>query len=232
MKITTPTQIDTIAWEGTLEPLGAAFRSATVPPRVTLGAPVWWPAEEALDVKMGEKWAPPAGGHRYTLVRLACTLHPPGDTHTRYTGVTLHTYLRPHRGAAAVVAHDLYPQRLTVDTKDKGTFTLGPSLKFGEAELSLLGIGAEIEIPWAFPVIEGHGLGESAPYWRFLPHTGRPLSGCQSVYMVIAAPESAGGVRLCVELVADVETRYGLFRAGLSDMAKAHACTVVGNGTG
>ena len=228
MKIITPTLPENAAWEGELVPLGATYRGAALLPRVTVGAPVWWPVEEALDLKTGVTWAPPANDHRYTLVRLSCTLHPAEDARTRYTEVTLKAYLRPRLGESRVTAHDLYPQRVAIETKDKGTFSLGPGLKFGKAEASVFGIGAEIEIPWAFPVIEGYGIGESAPYWRFLPHTGRPLGGCQSVYLVTDAPPDAAGVRLCVELTADVETRYGPFRAGLSDTAKAHTCAVVG----
>jgi hypothetical protein len=228
MKIITPTAPENIAWEGELAPLGATYKGAARLPRVTVGAPVSWPVEEALDLKTGAAWAPPANDHRYTLVRLSCTLHPAEDARTRYTQVTLKAYLRPRQGAGRVTAHDLYPQRVAIETKDKGTFTLGPELKFGETALSVLGIGAEIEIPWAFPIIEGYGLGEPAPYWRFLPHTGRPLGGCQSVYLVTDAPPDASGVRLCVELTADLETRHGLFRAGLSEEAQAHTCTVVG----
>ena len=74
MRIITPAEIERVAWEGTLEPLGAAFKEPTLLPRVTLGEPVWWPAGQALESETGKKWSPPAGDTRYTLVRLACTL--------------------------------------------------------------------------------------------------------------------------------------------------------------
>ena len=98
-------------------------------------------------------------------MRLSCTLHPPDDRHTRYTEATLAAYLRPHQGSGSVLAHDLYPQRLTVENKDTFTVGMGPDLKFGEiVDVSLFEVGAEIEYRRVYPVIQGFGLGESAPY--------------------------------------------------------------------
>ena len=77
MRIVSPTEIQRVAWEGTLEPLGAAFKDATPLPRVTLGEPAWWPPGEALEARTGKAWSPPAGDRRYALVRLTCNLHPP-----------------------------------------------------------------------------------------------------------------------------------------------------------
>ena len=125
MRIITPEEIEQVAWEGALKPSGQSFsKGVTAPPRVTMGEPVWWPAEQALESETGKKWTPPAGGQRYTLVRLSCTLHPPAEARTRYTDVTLTAYLRPHAAVGAAVAHDLYPLRETAETK--GKFTVEP----------------------------------------------------------------------------------------------------------
>jgi hypothetical protein len=176
-----------------------------------------------MESETGKPWAPPARDRLYTLVRLVCTLHPPEDQRSRYGEAELSAYLRPRSaGTGAVVAHDLYPQRLTVE--QKGTFKvgLGPDLKFASAVgLSFLDVGAEIEFPQVFPVVQGYGLGESRPYWRFAHHAGHPLLGCQSVYAVLDTPGEAGGVRLTVELVATVETRFGPVRMGLPEEARA-----------
>ena len=40
MKIITPTEIDQVAWEGALAPLGAAFKDPVPLPRVTIGEPL------------------------------------------------------------------------------------------------------------------------------------------------------------------------------------------------
>jgi hypothetical protein len=128
-----------------------------------------------------------------------------------------------------VVAHDLYPQRLTAETKGKFTVGLGPDLKFAEVfEASLFEVGAEIEYRKAFPIIQGYGLGESRPYWQFAHHAANPLLGCQSVYAVLAAPQDAGGVRLSVELIATLETRFGgIIRVGLPEEARAHVSRMI-----
>lgn len=224
MRIVTPRDIEEVAWEGYLEPSGEVYRKGVTLPRVTLGEPAWWPAEEALQAETGTAWQPPAGDRRYALLRLACTLHPPREAGDHYTAATLSAYLRPAGGAAgAVVAHDLYPRRLTAERIGTFSVTLGPDLQFGSAVKFGLGeVGAEIEYRQAFPVIQGYGLGESAPYWQFARHAAHPLLGCQSVLAVLAAPGDAGGVRLSVELVVTLETRYGPFRLGLPEEARAH----------
>jgi hypothetical protein len=229
MRIVTPTEIEEVAWEGALEPLGATYRGADDLPRVTLGEPAWWPAAQAIEEETGKKWSPPANSRRYTLLRLACTLHPPADPRTRYTDAALTAYLRPRAGQGQVVAHDLFPQRLTVEEKSKFTVALKPELKFAELfEASPGEIGGEIEYQQAFPVVQGYGLGESAPYWRFERHTSHPLLGCQSVYVVLDAPEGGDGVRVTIELVATVETRWGPLRLGLPEEARARVSRVVG----
>ena len=230
MRITTPTEIAQVAWEGELEPLGEVYKSAALRPRVTLGEPAWWPAEQALEKETGKPWSPPAGGRHYTLLRLACTLHPPGEARARYSEAALGLYLRPQRAASGpVVAHDLYPQRITVERTTTLKAGLGPDLKFGDAvELSLGELGAEIELPQVFPAVQAYGLGESHAEWRFAHHAARPLLGCQSVYAVLDAPREAGGVRLTVELVATLESRFGPIRLGLPAEAQAHISRVVG----
>ncbi len=223
MQIITPTEIEHVAWEGYLVPSGQVYRSARPTPRVTLGEPVWWPAGQAMQSETGKQWAPPSGGRRYTLLRLACTLHPPDDPRTRYAEATLTIYLRPRHDVGPVVAHDLYPLRLTAESQGKIRVALKPDLKFAEVvKVSLLEAGVEIEHHNVFPVIQAFGLGESRPYWRFAHHAANPLLGCQSVYAVLDAPGDAGGVRLSLELTATLETRYGPLRAGLPGEAQAH----------
>jgi hypothetical protein len=241
MRIVTPETIEQVAWEGHLAPLwtpdqqswalGPMPKDAASLPRVTLGEPVWWPAERAMEAETGKRWVPPAGGRQYLLLRLACTLHPPAEGRARYAEAVLATYLRPAQGGGQVVAHDLYPQRLTAE--NKGTFTvgLGPDLKFAEVvDVSLLEVGAEIEYRRAFPIIQGYGLGESRAYWRFAHHATHPLLGSQSVYAVLDAPGDASGVRLSIELVATLETRLGPVRLGLPQEARAHASRTIGDG--
>ncbi len=220
MRIITPSEIERVAWEGHLEPLGESksFAGPAAAPRVTLGEPIWWSPEQALEVRTGQKWTPPAAGRRYLLVCLPFTLHPPDDSRDRYTEATLAVELSAQpAGLGTTVAHDLYPQRLTAETKGTFSIALGPDLKFADLlDAKLFTIKAEIEYRQVVPVIQGFGLGEARPYWQFAPHPTVPLLGCQSVYLLLAAPAEAAGVRLGLELVADLETRFaGLLRYGL-----------------
>ena len=228
MKIITPTEIEHIAWEGRLVPLQRAYKGTESLPRVTLAEPVPWPAEAAMESETGKKWTPPSDGRVYTLVRLACNLHPPDSPRTHYEEATLTVYLRPRHGAGTVVAHDLYPRRISVEKKGKYSFGLKPDLKFADTfEASLFEAGTEIEYHKTFPVIQGYGLGESHPYWEFSHHAAYPLLGCQSVYVVVAAPQDSGGVRLSVELTASLKTRYGLIGVGLPEDARAYVGTTI-----
>jgi hypothetical protein len=231
MRIMTPAEIEEVAWEGRLEPLAeSSGLSGPGPlPVVTLGEPAWWPAGQAMETETGKTWSPSAGGHAYTLLRLACTLHPPAEARGHYRGATLTAYLRPAHGRGRVVAHDLYPRQRTVEETGTVKVGLGPDLKFaGLADLKLLEVGAEIEYPQVYPVIQGYGLGESRAYWQFQAHSGFPLAGCQSVYAVLDAPGEAGGVRLSIELMASLETRWGPVRLGLPREAAVHLSRLVG----
>jgi hypothetical protein len=212
-----------------MEPAGGALEAMTPRPRVTLGEPAWWAAAEALEAETGKKWAPPAAGRDYTLVRLALTLHPPAHPRDAYAEATLQLYLRPARaGEGAVVAHDLHPGRLTAQETHTRSVSLGPDLKFGGVDVSLLEFGAEIEVAHVYPVVQAFGLGQSDPSWRFARHEAHPLLGSQGLYALLDAPAGAGGVRLSLELVVTMETRFGLRRLGLPGEARAHLSRIVG----
>ncbi|HLF25839.1 MAG TPA: hypothetical protein VJG32_05845 [Anaerolineae bacterium] len=109
MRLVTPNEIERVAWEGYLQPLGQTYRTAAPLPKVTLGEPEWWPAADALESQLGKKWTPPAADRNYTLVRLACTLHPPNDKSVQYAEATFTAYLRPRQGGGSVIAHELHP---------------------------------------------------------------------------------------------------------------------------
>ena len=51
------------------------------------------------------------------------------------------------------------------------------------------------------------------------------LIGCQSVYLVLAAPQDSG-VRLEIELTVRMEKRYGPIRVGLPDEVRARGYVV------
>lgn len=209
MAIVTPNEIEQAAWEGNLEQLGETFRGVGAHPRATIGEPAVWNAA-ALENETGKKWALPADARAYALVRLAFTLHVPENDRAQYREATLNAYLRPVRGVGTVVAHDLFPQRETAATTGKSKIALKPNFKFVEAiQFSPGEAGVEIDHHNVFPVIQAYGLGESNPYWKFENHSANPLVGCQSVYLVLAAPSDAAGVRLSIELTATVELRLG-----------------------
>lgn len=221
MRIITPNTIEQVAWEGDLIPLEKRYL-AEVSGRLTLGEPTWWSPEQAMEVETAKKWAPPATDHNYRLVRLACNLHPPSHPRAHYKEAFLTVRLASRHGNKQSVAHDLFPQRTTVSEKRMFGLKLSPEVKIAEvADLKLLEADVGIEYEQVYPVIQGFGLGESKPYWRFGDRPGSPLLGCQSVYFVMAAPQESDGVLLILEFTATMETRYGPIKLGLPEPMRA-----------
>jgi len=70
MHITTPDQIESVAWEGELVPpsITRTVRPAERPV-ATIGRPEIWPVAEALENEAGRKWSLPLGDACYWLVR-------------------------------------------------------------------------------------------------------------------------------------------------------------------
>ena len=227
MHIVTPAEITSVAWEGELvapEVMRAA-KSLLQRPTVTIGRPEMWPAAEALETEVGQKWTPPLGGADHWLVRLACTLRePPGMESISEARQML--YLRPQNSRAgqdAAYAHSLFPERLGVEDRGEFSVSLGPELTFaGGVGLKPGELGATIEYRKVFPVIQSYGAGEPFPYWIFRPHAAHPLEGSQFVYAVVAARAGADGVRAYVELVVTAQAQFGPVRYGTPEEARAH----------
>ena len=227
MFLSTPVEIESIAWEGELvAPENAmVVRSGKGRPVVTIGRPEFWPAAEALEIEVGKKWTPPRGGADFWLARFACTLRDPdGRAHITTAAQTL--YLRPRTAAAgadSVYAYSLFPDRLTVE--DKGSFNvkLNPELSFAKVISFKPGeLGANIEYRQVFPVIQSYGAGEPAPWWEFNPHPAHPIEGTQFVYAVIAVMPGAEGGRGSIELVVTVQDRFGPIKYGVPQEEKAN----------
>ena len=224
MHIVTPTEIESVAWEGELavpETSHSFGPDLPKPPVVTIGHPEVWPAAEALENQVGQRWVPPMGDAQYWLVRLACTLRKPSGPRS-ITEALQTLSLRPRSSQAvsgSTYAYSLFPDRLTVEDKAEFSFSLGPKLKFSPAaELEVGQLGAKIDYRKVFPVIQSYGAGESAPYWIFKPHPKRPLMGSQFVYAVVVAKAGAEGIQARVDL--RVET--SVMRFALPREAREH----------
>ena len=226
MQFTTPTEIESIAWEGELvEPEGSTvFRggAATSGPVCAIGKPEVWAAEDAVEARTGQPWTPPLGGARFWLVRLACTLREPaGRSSIVEARQTL--YLRPAASGkdAEAYAYSLIPERLGVEDKAEIRFALGLGLKFaGGTELKTGEVGATIDYRKVFPVIQGYGAGQAMCEWKFKPHRQYPIDGTQFVYAVVAAKPGSNTVRANLELRARVDAKLGPISLGMPEEAK------------
>lgn len=227
MRFVTPTEIESVAWEGELvAPAVAMHPKGGRAVVAALGHPEIWPAARALEAEVGQKWTPPLGGADFWLLRLACTLREPAGR-PALVSAEQRLFLRPRNPAAsegAAYAYSLFPERLGIEDKAQVAAKLGPELKFTSGAGASLGeIGATVEYRKVYPVIQAYGAGGPAPWWAFQAHPAHPLAGSQFVYAVVAARAGAGGVRASVELIAAVETTWaGVLRLGLPEEARAH----------
>jgi hypothetical protein len=227
MFITTPAEIQSVAWEGELFAPSVSFGGGpSKHPFVTIGQTEIWPVDKALENETSKKWTQPLGDAKYWLVRLACTLREPPHG-VVITEATQTLYLRPQPNSAGeknAYAQNLFPQRLGVEDKTTFNFALGPELGFADGSSIKAGeLGATIEYRKVFPVIQAYGLGESTPSWIFKPHAANPLIGCQSVYAVLVARAPATGLRAHVEVTVTTQSAlFGRMKYGTPTEARQH----------
>ncbi len=234
MQITTPSNIQAIAWEGALSApeTTRVFKSTSAkPPVVTIGQPEVWRAADALENQVGQKWVAPLGGAEFWLARFACTLRAPGGIE-RISEAQQSLYLRPKNSGAdkdTAYAFNLFPDRLGAEDKAEWNVKLGPELKFADGSGLKAGeLGAKFEFNKVFPVIQSYGAGEWNPYWIFRPHASRLIEGSQFVYAVLAAKAGAAGIRGTMTVTVTVETQFGPVRFGMSDEAQESTRFVIG----
>ena len=218
MHIETPDSIESVLWEGELEAPSVVYSlRSSDRPKVTIGEPAIWKAEDALEIQTGHKWVPPMGDAEYFLVRLTCTLRKP-QGRAACVEARQELKLRPQEFDASpqsAYAFDLYPERLGVEDKVNRTVQLSPGLKFSSgAQFNAGQVGASIEYKKVFPVIQAYGVGESRPYWEFKKHKSFPLEGSQSVLAVIACGPESRGAWARVDLTVTVESAFGPIRYG------------------
>ncbi len=220
MPIITPDTITDVAWEGALTPRGETLMGSS-DAVASIGKPVHWDMN-ALEKMTDKKWAQPSDGHVYTLVRLACTLHPPSGKFERYRQAKFSVYLRPYKGDTEALAYDLMPQQKNVEDSRTYNAVLSPEFNFMGGSLKAGEIGVEIEHKNAFAIIKAFGIGEPSPYWQFSYHDQAPLEGAQSVYLVVSTPQQSMGIRLGLALEVMVETHFGPLPNPLQTPRAAH----------
>lgn len=230
MYIPLPDTIETVAWEGELEPPAVSKGVRGAAPVVTLGRPEVWAAAD-LEKVVGKPWTPPLrtpplrtppqGDAAYWLVRLVCSLRRPARE--RIVEAEQRVVLQPDRraDAAEVYAHSLYPDRQSVEETRERALKLSPELKIaGLVEGSVAEAAVTLEYKRVFPVIQSYDVGTPHPSWRFKPHAAHPLEGSQYVFAVIAARPADLVIQAAVEVAVTLETRFGPLRFGLPDNAR------------
>lgn len=223
MRIYTPPDIKDVAWEGVLIPATGAVDDCAAVPRVTLAEPAWWSAETLMAHLGTQAWSPPNREWRYVLVRLGFSLQPLRSEGAFVRQAALTATLTPyHAVPEAALVRDLYPHRLTDRGARKYDLHLDKWLRFQNTTPEAPAEAAVgIEYIKTYPVIQGYGAGKCSPYWRFTYDTGRPLVGCQTVYMLVEAPEKTGGVRIDLQLMTEVQTAKTRFSVSLPGQARA-----------
>jgi hypothetical protein len=205
-----------VAWEGVLAPPAGVFATRGEElPRVSLGQPTWWSDQKVL----GEKWTPPAGGQRYGLARFAFSLRPQGRQAVRRAEFMV--YLHAKGAGPRPTAFDLFPQAVTEEQTGAVTVGIGPDFKFAGAEASLAKAETTINLRQAAPVITADGIGEHTARWVVVARPAHPLTGSQTVYIIVELPPGVPAARASLQLSAEVTTRFGPVRGLLPETERA-----------
>ena len=145
------------------------------------------------------------GKCRYVLAHLALSFLSREDD-PRLRAASVHTSLKDTATPSDVLAWSVLPLRASSPYEEKAGFSLGPSLKFHGAEISLGSIDKEVTRHPQEIFLEATGEMTAEVAWTFTQTRTHDLTGSCRLAMVIRAPAEREG-SMSVVLQASVEQR-------------------------
>ncbi len=218
MRITNPTEIDSVVWEGQLVMPATIYtggRSAP-PASMALGTPAVWPLATAMLNEPGQTWEPPEADADYWLVQISAILREPAGMPSM---IELHQTLHVTPANAGEPIESAY-----VGRQDKAEFPalLAPDLTFQTGQtLDPTQPGIEIRYAKAFMSMQGTGVGGASVSWLLKRQSGRASAPIHTLYAVVGARRGVNGISLTVDAILSQRTGVALFRYTLPEAAKA-----------
>ncbi len=226
MRITNPTEITPVAWEGQLTMPATIYtggRSAP-PASMTLGAPAVWPLAAAMLNEPAQAWEPPEAGVDYWLVRVSAILREPAGMPSM---IELQQTLQvmpanPDDPPESVYVAAIFPTNLGRQDKAEFPVLLAPDLSFhSDQTLDPVQPGVEITYAKAFMSMQGMGVGGATVSWLLKRQSGRASAPLHALYAVVGARRGVRGISLAADAVLSQRTGVALFRYILPEEAKA-----------
>jgi hypothetical protein len=228
MLMTTPADIEHVLYDGALEysdaPSERGFRAPISRDellqwersRVTVGEPRCWPITDFFSIgTLPQPITSQLKQADFFVVRLACNFRAGRESHLEWAQFSVE--LTPDGSdLPPPLAFDLHPQEVSEERKTNYKIELSPGLKFKErAEVSLGKAGVEFEYKELVPAITAYGAEQSIFGWSLEKTPLHPLEGIRWFHVVMEKPKSVGRVHARFEVLADVVTPRGLWRAAL-----------------
>jgi hypothetical protein len=197
-------------------------------PVVSVGMPQWWDLTQLEhDGKqvLSSEISLLVRDAKIYLLQVACSFRPAPKSQIEWSRFNL--YLRTKAGKEPVIALDLYPREIINHKMGEVNLSFSPSLKFQEVEGKVGEISSKIEYKSIEPIVIGYGALESTPNWDYYKHKDFPIQGTRFSYLLIKRPIKAEGVRLSLNLTAEVSIPGGVFSAKIKGSDSGHLSKLV-----
>ncbi|AKB37091.1 hypothetical protein MSSAC_2501 [Methanosarcina siciliae C2J] len=113
------------------------------------------------------------------------------------------------------IVHDMYPDNISEEKKEKHRISIGLSLKFAEIIEPKVQYVDEIEFTRLYPIIEIAGIGKSESIWAFSEEALSNLKNVNTLYTVVKVPHGTKGINVRFYLYAEAPTKWGLKLLGI-----------------
>ncbi len=186
-------------------------------PEVTIAEPICWSLPELMWAKgqaLPAEMETLMSEARFYLLQLSFSFDPDGARHVTQARFGASMQSIP-ASLGDPIAFSVYPEHVRNQNEVRLKVGIGPGIKIGPLELALADIFKEIVYERLEPVVDAHRVRQPNPCWDFRPFGGTPLVGTRTVYVIVRAPLDANGVRLLLDISAQVTSRLGRFVAGI-----------------
>lgn len=235
MVVTIPSSITDILYEGSLK-FDETARNAPPAqevaewdkPQIMIGRPQWW---NIADVYRTESPAllptlnPCLRDRDCFLVQFSCAFRPGRDTQLDWARFSVR--LRStNQGAPNAIAFDLYPLEV-YETRRHVHIAVLPTLTFSETKAMVGESILQLQYGDLLPLTTAVGVREPNFSWDMETLQAPPLRGGRWFHALVGCPRDAQGVSAEVELVTDVITPGGVFRAAVRRADTERLCCLI-----
>jgi len=235
MILSVPSKIEDILYEG---PLRFDMTRADSPtsdeiavwnqPRCIIGRPQWWNVAN-IYLRESSSLSSIINSLRCNrdifLVRFSCSLIPGSNIPLDWArfSVRLHPI---NQEASEPIVLDLHPREVYQDVRNGIQVAVLPTLRFEETDARSGGVPLSLEYKELLSFTTAIGISEPKFSWDMETIKAPPLHGERWLHALISFPKDAKGICAILELVVDIITPIGIFRARGGTVANELYCLI------